>query len=232
MSPSQARFACGTQPVTSELGRLPDIQALDCSRDGKILVTGGDDGVVRLRHAALGGEIRSIPAHLDAVRAVAFSPDGKWVASAGGPCANKKNWSPEWEIADRSVRLWDVRNGRARAFPRATPEAFVQEPALPVRTDGRFSARMMGERPPGGPSQRAGCCRPDFLPQRVALSPPEPLAFSPDGRMLVASADYHEVRFLDAADFIGTELRCWPDEIKRCGGPEIHTGRQDAAPGR
>ncbi len=191
-----------------ELGRLPDIQALDSSRDGKILVTGGDDGMVRLWDAATGGKKLSIPAHLDAVRAVAFSPDGKWVASAGGPRDNM-NQDPEFESnADRSVRLWDVETGKLVRFLEP-PETFVR--SMRFSPDGRS---LLGEDDGGTTSRWAvptGKVLRRFSPPNASRYRPSPLAFSPDGRMLVASADHHEVRFLDAAD--GTELRRWPDEI-------------------
>jgi WD40 repeat protein len=67
------------------------------SRDGRYLASGGSDHWVRLWDARTGKQVRALGRHEDVVWSVAFSPDGKHVASAGR--------------RDGLVHLWDVSTG-------------------------------------------------------------------------------------------------------------------------
>jgi len=65
-------------------GHTQAIVGLDFSPDGKLLATGADDSTIRLWNASDGTPLRTIDngTHVDAV---AFSPDGLWLASGGHP---------------------------------------------------------------------------------------------------------------------------------------------------
>ena len=63
------------------------------SPDGTGVLTGGDDGSIRLWDVANGKQLRLVGKHEGPVLAVAFSPDGKHAFSGG------KDWM---------VRLWDL----------------------------------------------------------------------------------------------------------------------------
>jgi WD40 repeat protein/tRNA A-37 threonylcarbamoyl transferase component Bud32 len=86
--------------VTGQVERtLPHPMPVQCVaflRDGAFLVTGGNDGNIRLWEAAKGREVRVIPAHQGVVWSVSASPDGTRIASAG---------------TDGKVRLWDADSG-------------------------------------------------------------------------------------------------------------------------
>jgi WD40 repeat protein len=72
------------------------VHAVACSPDGKLVVS-GDLKVVRLWDAATGKEVRQFVGHEACIRCVAYSCNGKQIASGGD---------------DNTVRLWDAGTGK------------------------------------------------------------------------------------------------------------------------
>jgi WD40 repeat protein len=88
---TSARFESAM--AISTLGSVTALSAVGFSPDGRQVVAGGADGIVRIWDAATGAEARGLRGHTDWVTAAQFSPDGEKVLSAG---------------VDRAVRVFDL----------------------------------------------------------------------------------------------------------------------------
>lgn len=66
------------------------------SPDGKLLATGGLEGMAAIWEATTGKQILSLFGHTRPIFGIAFTPDGSRLATASG---------------DGTVKIWDVRNG-------------------------------------------------------------------------------------------------------------------------
>lgn len=64
-----------------------------------MLASGGDDNVVRLWEIGSGPEVAVLTGHRSAVACVAFSPDGRLLATAGGA---------DVRAGDTQIRLWPL----------------------------------------------------------------------------------------------------------------------------
>ena len=67
--------------------------AMAMSPDGRQIVSGDNDGSVRVWDVAEGKQLQELEAHIEPVRTVAFSPDGTLIASGS---------------SDKTVKLWSL----------------------------------------------------------------------------------------------------------------------------
>jgi WD40 repeat protein/serine/threonine protein kinase len=74
-------------------GRGDIVTALAFSPDGRILVTGGNEGSIQLWDWARGKELITFKGHATRIMSLAFSPDGSLLATGG---------------ADNTVKLWEL----------------------------------------------------------------------------------------------------------------------------
>jgi WD40 repeat protein len=79
------------------LGHDSWVLAAAYSHDGRLLITGGEDGKVMLFDTVDGRWLHTFSGHGDCIHAVAFGPLSRWVASAS---------------KDRSLKVWDVQERR------------------------------------------------------------------------------------------------------------------------
>jgi WD40 repeat protein/serine/threonine protein kinase len=195
--------------------------AVAFSPDGKVVLTGGDDGMARLWDAATGQPIGVPMQHLGGVGWVAFSPDGKavltgtrdhttrlWDAASGRPIGapmRHQNWvitvafSPDGRALlltgsdDYTARLWDAATGRPIGAPMQLQGAVWSVAFSP---DGK--AVLTGSEDHTARLWDATSGRPIGVPMwhqdRVTA-----VCFSPDGKMVLTGSDDHTARLWDAA---------------------------------
>jgi WD40 repeat protein len=206
------------------------VMCLAFSPDGKMLASGEgypisthqketDRYLVRLWDVATGQEVRQfLPPHTDAIAFLAFSPDGRTLASAGGGqiswmsqnlLAWAKQQGKEIDLTDNAVRLWDVATGVERR--RLKGHHFTVH-GLAFSPDGNTLAATDGTASLLWDAATGKLLRTLAPRSEVPGYAMNAVTFAPDGRTLAMAVDYWQA---------GTRL---PDRSVRLWRPG--TGRE------
>ena len=104
--PGPTGTSSGLTALPGPSGLPVAVYSVAASPDGKILAAGCSDGAIRLFDRATGVMRGTLAGHRAEVRAVAYSPDGRTLASAGGDYRNHEEAG--------ELKLWDLAEGRVR----------------------------------------------------------------------------------------------------------------------
>jgi RNA polymerase sigma factor (sigma-70 family) len=223
---SAVSFSTGTRLVTGGRVSVWDVNTQQCvwsldrdigcyqvafSRDGKMVASTAWLNRICLWDAATGKERVFGVGHHHIVRAVAISPDGKWVATASGVDPTVRLWGPATGIQKHLLRLKgdrrhlaspegglallfspDGRTIRANgqrwdvASGRELPSLSIRSGLVAASPDGRLIASVTG--PTSEQEVRIQDSATGRVLFRLARWFTESLAFSPDGRLLAVAS--------------------------------------------
>jgi WD40 repeat protein len=194
----------GRGPTSCPVVRVaqhPDwVNSVSFSPEGSQLVTGAEDGIVRVWEPALATPVLELRGHGDTVFDVKFDLSGSHVASAS---------------ADETLRVWDVSTGTILRGHRGilSGAAFSRDGRRVVTAGSDGTARIY---------TRSGRQLARLLVSAGRSSRPSPVqgaAFSPDGKTLVTSSSDGYVRAWNVAKCMRVSL------CRRDDGEVIGDGR-------
>ena len=152
------------------------MRSLNFRKDGKRLITAGDDQTVRQWELPSGRPL-DVRYLATLANAVVFSPDGKWIAAAG---------------VDRSVRIWPAEGGEVvgawHGHTQVVTELMYSPDGTELASVGRDGVRLWPVKSGTGPGVLRG--HGSFV---------YPVACSHDGRLIASGGWDSAIRLWDAA---------------------------------
>ncbi len=175
--------AASGDEVSTLLGHTAPVRALAFSLDGRLLASGGDDGMVVVWDVTTGEDLQNLPGHPVGLSALAFNADGTLLAS-GSIDGTVVIWSletgePLQIIGPPSI---DARVG-ALAFSPDGAQLIVARTSTPEQGQVLFYDVAQGE---------------ESEAFNVAAAPVEALAFLPGSPIIAAGSSDGGIAFWDA----------------------------------
>lgn len=170
-----------TPDIRPEVPVSSPVASLKFSPDGRVLAVGGYRDI-RIIEAASGSELASLSGHTDYVRSIAFSPDGKRIAAAGG--------APQ---LFGEIRIWDVQSHQLLKTMQGHKDCIY---SIAWSPDGKLIASGSYDRmvklwdPDTGKEVRN---LQDHIDAVFAV------AFSPDGKRVASASQDRTVKIWDVA---------------------------------
>jgi hypothetical protein len=165
-----------TDPI--QLKHPGAVRTVAFTRAGRLLVTGGRDGGVRLWDPLTGKETATTRGHKGTVVAVAVAADGKTVASAGG---------------DKTIKLWDTETGMEQVTLTGHTGGVY---AVALNPDGTLVASGGWDRTVRLWDANTGTEKRVLRGHTLDVWS---AAFSPDGTLLATASEDRTVRLWDVA---------------------------------
>jgi WD40 repeat protein len=166
--------------------------------DGKTLAVSSGDSL-KLYDAATGKELLAFMGHAWPIHSVAFSPDGKLLATGGGGLRDGRR--------SGEVQLWDTATGQAKLSPEFWPGSDVQ--AVVFSPDGK-SVAAGGLRGLRVWETATGMLRKEIEMDAAVLV----LVYAPDGKTLAAGAFTGYAHLWDTRTWKETLLKGHKSEVR------------------
>mgnify|MGYP003587711729 CR=1 FL=1 len=169
-----------------QLGHHYDISSIAFSPDAKFIVSGSNDGAIKLWDIASGKEIKTFGVGNLQAHSIAFSPNGKTIASGGA------NTDPF--IKYSGIKLWDITSGKEiKTFTFDAKISSLETIAFSpdgktIASGSRYGAIKLWDIASGREIKTFGIDGNDSVLK---------IAFSPDGKTIASRGYGHEIFIWD-----------------------------------